>query len=443
MAHDVFISYSRKDMAVADRICEAFDKVGISYFIDRQGIGGGFEFPEVLANAIVECKVVLYLASENSYASKFTNAEMTFAFNEKSKNSILPYIIDGSTMPPALRFVFAGVNWRNIKDHPVETTLVDDILKLLGREPKPEVEHNPEPPRPPRKQLNKNVLMALLCGVAAVVVLCVAIMGISADNKESSRHTKKSVTEVQSQPMAEKKVDSIRKTEMQSEMKRFDKTSKSVEAKPEAKIVEAVSTVEKKVESHPTAKKKVEPSKKELEKVAKTYKVGDYYDDGKKQGVVFEVTADGKHGKIVSLMESRNALLWTSSDSEQRRLIGANDKRKGENNMAKVKQIADWRQEYPAFAWCADLGDGWYLPAIEELKMFSFNDAVHDAVNRKLASKGTKLANKGDYRWCWSSTEWGHDVYGCVCVVGIRMYDGTTLAAGKYEAGYVRAVSTF
>ena len=283
MQYDVFISYSRKDTAIAERICAAFDKAGITYFIDRLGIGGGFEFPVVLAEAIVECKVVLFLASENSYESKFTNSELTFAFNEKPRNSILPYIIDGSTMPPALRFVFAGVNWRNIKDHPVETTLVDDILKLLGREPKPEVEHNPEPPRPPRKQLNKNVLMALLCGVAAVVVLCVAIMGISADNKESSRHTKKSVTEVQSQPMAEKKVDSIRKTEMQSEMKRFDKTSKSVEAKPEAKIVEAVSTVEKKVESHPTAKKKVEPSKKELEKVAKTYKVGDYYDDGIKQ----------------------------------------------------------------------------------------------------------------------------------------------------------------
>ena len=38
MQYDVFISYSRKDTAVADRICQAFDAVDISYFIDRQGI---------------------------------------------------------------------------------------------------------------------------------------------------------------------------------------------------------------------------------------------------------------------------------------------------------------------------------------------------------------------------------------------------------------------
>ena len=51
----------------------------------------------------------------------------------------------------------------------------------------------------------------------------------------------------------------------------------------------------------------------------KTYKVGDYYDDGAKQGVVFEVTPDGKHGKIVSLTESSEALQWTSDDNEQER----------------------------------------------------------------------------------------------------------------------------
>ena len=133
MAYDVFISYSRKDTAIADKICKTFDSVGITYFIDRQGIGGGFEFPEVIANAILESKIVLYLASENSYKSKFTNSELTFAFNEKPKNSILPYIIDGSNMPSALRFVFSSINWRTKETHPIETDLLKDILLLLGK----------------------------------------------------------------------------------------------------------------------------------------------------------------------------------------------------------------------------------------------------------------------------------------------------------------------
>ena len=133
MQYDVFISYSRKDIEVANHICKAFDEVGITYFIDRQGISGGFEFPTVLAEAIINCKIFLYLASGNSYESRFTQSEITFAFNEKPKGSILPYIIDGSTMPPALRFVFSSINWRRLEEHPINTVLVDDLLHLLGK----------------------------------------------------------------------------------------------------------------------------------------------------------------------------------------------------------------------------------------------------------------------------------------------------------------------
>lgn len=131
--YDVFISYSRKDTAVADRICAALDHQGISYFIDRQGIGGGQEFPEVLAEAIVGCRIMLYLASRNSYDSKFTNNEITFAFNEKPKGSILPYIIDGSRLPVTQRFVFASVNIRTMEEHPIDTVLMQDLCRLLGR----------------------------------------------------------------------------------------------------------------------------------------------------------------------------------------------------------------------------------------------------------------------------------------------------------------------
>lgn len=132
--YDIFISYSRKDSAIADQICAALDSAGITYFIDRQGIGGGFEFPAVLAENIVNSQIFLLLASKNSYESKFTMNEIVFAFNKKPKNAILPYIIDNSSLPISLEFVFAGINWRNMTDHPIDPTLVDDLLRMLGRE---------------------------------------------------------------------------------------------------------------------------------------------------------------------------------------------------------------------------------------------------------------------------------------------------------------------
>ena len=88
MKYDVFISYSRKDTEVANKICQAFDEAGISYFIDRRGIVGGMEFPDVLAEAIRESKVFLFLASNNSYASKFTQSEIVYAFNKKQHDTI-------------------------------------------------------------------------------------------------------------------------------------------------------------------------------------------------------------------------------------------------------------------------------------------------------------------------------------------------------------------
>ena len=389
MAHEVFISYSRKDMAVADRICKAFDEAGITYFIDRQGIGGGFEFPEVLANAIIECKVVLYLASHNSYASKFTNAELTFAFNEKSKNSVLPYIIDGSSMPPALRFVFAGVNWRNIKDHPIETTLVADILRMLGREakqPKPTPvvppQPKPTPPRPPRKPFNFALLKRVLIAVAALLCIAGAVVGTVSYVKEQKR-------------IAEE----VRIAE---------------EARMSGKGNNGV------------------------------YDIGYYYDDGTKQGVVFEVTDDGRHGKIVGLTNS-SFLLWSSDEKEQRRFIGADDEHNGANNMAKVKQIEGWRYKYPAFAWCADLGEGWYLPSLDELERFMLDEYIHNAVNRTLKTKGKKLANKGESIRYWSSLE---DVVildpqNMVIAWYVDMYDGLTGFSNKYLNYYVRAVAAF
>ena len=174
----------------------------------------------------------------------------------------------------------------------------------------------------------------------------------------------------------------------------------------------------------------------------KTYKVGDYYDDGKKQGVVFWVDASGEHGKIVSLTESKTELQWTSDKTEQKRLIGADDEENGANNMAKVRQIPDWQSKYPAFKWCDDLGEGWYLPAIEELKLFTSNHTVRNAINQTLATKGgTKISDIGTTHWYWSSTEYSTKWEFCAWRVNMR--NGKAFGNIKNLNFSVRAVSAF
>jgi len=177
----------------------------------------------------------------------------------------------------------------------------------------------------------------------------------------------------------------------------------------------------------------------------KTYKVGDYYNVNGKEGVVFYVDASGKHGKIVSMTQS-NQIEWASDYNERRRSIGASSKTNGAANMRVIQQRPNWRTDYPAFVWCTYLGDGWYLPAIEELELFTLNDSVHDAVNRTLTAKGgTRLYSKGDSgKWYWSSTEYDYKVAdGTFCAWFVYMYNGYTNLSIKNFSYYVRAVSAF
>lgn len=164
---------------------------------------------------------------------------------------------------------------------------------------------------------------------------------------------------------------------------------------------------------------------------AKTYKVGDLYDDGTKKGVVFEVTPDGKHGKIVSLEEAYK--LWAIA-AVYRDKTGVTSMTDGKANMQKIMAISSWREKYPAFAWCADLGEGWYLPARDEL--FAIYQA-RDKINATLSSYDYTELNRA---WHLSSSEHGTYEF---CAWSVRMGNGGTGYYNKLDFDYVRAVSAF
>ncbi len=177
----------------------------------------------------------------------------------------------------------------------------------------------------------------------------------------------------------------------------------------------------------------------------KVYKVGDYYNENGKKGVVFDVSADGKSGKIVSMGET--LVDWTTDGKEQSRIIGASSTTDGAYNMTVVKSVPDWEEKYPNFKWCANLGEGWYLPAIEELKLLILDNTVYNAVNRTLAAnKGTLLANKETVSYLisyLSSTEENQKPNNEYKAWHVFVKYGYTLDLGKNRSGLARAVATF
>ena len=169
----------------------------------------------------------------------------------------------------------------------------------------------------------------------------------------------------------------------------------------------------------------------------RVYSIGDFYNENGKSGIVFWVDQTRQHGKILSLKQSVESLSWASDKTEYERLINAHNSTDGAYNMAKVTAIQNWQNKYPAFRWCADLGDGWYLPAIDELRIFASKGSTRDTINRALKSnRGEELTDSATY---WSSTEKGE--FSAWCINDINVDHNPKYS--RHHCAYVRAVSKF
>lgn len=142
------------------------------------------------------------------------------------------------------------------------------------------------------------------------------------------------------------------------------------------------------------------------------YEIGDayphvgFYD---KKGVVFEVSDDGKSGKILSLQRWPN-IEWSTETVE----LGADNRENGRVNMATVMEHDATFAKYPAFLkvheqnppktiYTDDSKGIWYLPAADELQAMYGNDDTKAKVGRTLEALGLEIAYPWGY--AWRSTE--------------------------------------
>lgn len=125
---------------------------------------------------------------------------------------------------------------------------------------------------------------------------------------------------------------------------------------------------------------------------AKEWAVGDYYEVGSVKGVVVWVDESKTHGKIISLDETVS--LWSTNDG----ITGAQSETDGKANTDKVKNLNAGFTAFPSFKWCVEHGEGWYFPAISEVKCFL---SAEPLVKQTLAEHGGTAI--GSYYW--SSTE--------------------------------------
>jgi len=91
-------------------------------------------------------------------------------------------------------------------------------------------------------------------------------------------------------------------------------------------------------------------------------------------GLVFHLDESGEHGLMVSLDEGWNEnLSWGWDENESTFSVlktGATNEDDGAKNLQTLLEVKKGDlSRYSAFTWCTDKGEGWYLPAINEVAM--------------------------------------------------------------------------
>lgn len=132
--YDVFISYSRRDYTIADKIVHALNAGGFTYFRDQQGIESGSDFLQLIINAIDNSRLFLCVLSENAYSSEFVIKELEYALLQKDI-IVFPVVVDHSPLPDRLGLSITGLNvanWHFSSGHNVEDIIIRDVSRALG-----------------------------------------------------------------------------------------------------------------------------------------------------------------------------------------------------------------------------------------------------------------------------------------------------------------------
>ena len=133
MHHQVFISYSRKDIESVNSIKDILEENGISYWIDNEGIFSGENYKEVIVDAIETAKAVIFVSSVNSNASINVIRELGYAV--KQRRTIIPVMLDDTPFAKSVRLDISDIHQIDFKDDVAsEKEIVTSILYVIGLE---------------------------------------------------------------------------------------------------------------------------------------------------------------------------------------------------------------------------------------------------------------------------------------------------------------------
>ncbi len=129
--HDVFISYSSNDKAVADATCASLESRGIRCWIAPRDVLPGSNYPRSIVEAIDGSRVMVLVYSSHSNSSPHVVRELTHAVSKGV--IILPFRIEDIPPSKDMEYLIGVPHWLDAMTPPLERHLVHlaDTIRIL------------------------------------------------------------------------------------------------------------------------------------------------------------------------------------------------------------------------------------------------------------------------------------------------------------------------
>jgi hypothetical protein len=176
MAHDVFVSHSVKDNAVADAVVARLEAESVSCWIAPRDVVPGADWGESIIDAIESSRIMILIFSRNADASPQIKREVERAVNKGVY--IIPFRVDDIPPTKSLEYFISTSQWMDAFSPPLERHL-DNLAKTVTAVLKrpalpvanvpvqPEKPPIPTPTRPPSSR--KSILIPIT--IAALVIV--------------------------------------------------------------------------------------------------------------------------------------------------------------------------------------------------------------------------------------------------------------------------------
>ena len=188
-------------------------------------------------------------------------------------------------------------------------------------------------------------------------------------------------------------------------------------------------------------------------RASRSYQLLDLYDENGVRGIVVEVYDGGYHGTVMSLEQQTLPFMkyFEAFASIAMGLYNA------DNGMENQKELLAYlsqsellsTEDFPAMNWCISLGEGWYLPARNEMDKVFAHLAWDKGIDLKTLNQiitsyeGIKLGTEYSYITSTESKNQGNKVYAILLSNYFIDYSDSSWLLWRCAPAFVRAFYQF